>query len=932
MTADGAGERARSTADDQIPGAETGDDELRLAVDLCPDPVALVDAEGCIVAAGPAWQTLGHDAADLVGRRLEEVIHPDDVTGCLDLVFQVAARRRPSATVDCRVATGDGGWNWFEWTVRPDPGRRRAYLWGRDVDARRAAERRHRLLLDHAPDLLVVVGVDGELRYRSRMPGPDVPGAPVQPGERVFSGVHPEDLPSVLDAFAAAIVGDTTAEPFEVRVRREDGSWSEVEVLATSCLDVPEIGGILVQVRDISARRQAEAGLRAREALFHRLVETAPFGLFELDGEGRLVHANAAWSAISGHAAEVVIGRHWNEIGDASVQAAMRSASQGWSAGGQLTTTAALVRPDGEERWVRVRLSVERSEDGSIERYLGSVEDVSLSMQGERSAGLEAVLEATPDLVLVWDESGRILYANASARRILGIGRLGLLEVDDVYAPWARQRLSQIVPELGASGVWSGELAVLAADGGEIPVSQVMVLHQTAEGAGHVSVVARDISDHKRREAELSHRATHDPLTGLPNRVLFLERLRQALRRDGTSVAVAFLDLDRFKLINDSLGHEMGDQLLVSLAARLEELLRPGDIVARLGGDEFVVMCEGVEGEREALRFADRIREEVGQPFQIGSGNVFVTTSVGVAIGAGVPAETLMENADVAMYRAKDRGRSRSELFDAELRSGAAARLEIESALRDGIERGELRVFYQPQYSLRTSALVGMEALVRWQHPRMGLVSPVEFIPVAEESGLIVPLGAYVLEEACRQVREWEERFPASAGMEVHVNLSARQFVQPNLVEEVAAALRRAEVAPQRLCLEITESVAMDDVESTVSTLLHLRALGVKVGIDDFGTGYSSLSYLRRLPVDVLKIDKSFVARLGEDMVDSAIVSSVVNLARSLGMAVVAEGVETEQQRLELRALGCPVAQGYYFSRPLSADAATELIASESWR
>jgi predicted signal transduction protein with EAL and GGDEF domain len=360
--------------------------------------------------------------------------------------------------------------------------------------------------------------------------------------------------------------------------------------------------------------------------------------------------------------------------------------------------------------------------------------------------------------------------------------------------------------------------------------------------------------------------------------------------------------------------------------------LRPGDTVARLGGDEFVVLCERVDGEREALAFADRIREAVGQPFPLSAGTVFVTASVGVATGAAVSAETLLEQADLAMYRAKDQGRGRTELFDAELRTGAAARVEIEAALRGGIDRGELRIFYQPQYSLRTSALVGMEALVRWQHPDLGLVSPMEFIPVAEESGLIVATGAYVLDEACRQVREWEERFPASAAMEIHVNLSARQFAQPDLVHQVAGALSRAGVSPGRLCLEITESVLMDDVESTMATLVELRALGVKVGVDDFGTGYSSLSYLKRLPVDVLKIDKSFVARLGEDMVDSAIVSSVVNLARSLGIAVVAEGVETDQQRLELRALGCPVAQGYYFSRPLSPQAAGELVASESWR
>ena len=909
------------------------DDALRLAFELCPDPLVLVESDGTVVSWSAAWhQVLGRGAGDGSRHGFCDVVHPDDVPACADLVRAIATRHGAAATFDCRIQTGDGSWRWFEWAIRPDPGRPRAYLWGRDIDARHRRELRDRLLLEHAPDVLAVVGPDGDLRYRSRPAGPDVPGASVQIGERVFGGVHPEDLPKVLQEFARAIADEARVEPFEVRVRQADGSWGDIEVSARNCVAVPEIGGMLIQVRDISARRAAERSLRTHEALFHRLVEAAPFGLFELDGDGRLVFANRAWSAITGLSFDGEAGRHWSEVADAGMQAAMRSTTESWGSAARLTTTAALLRPDGEERWVRVQLAVERAADGSIERYLGAVEDVTTTMRGERSGGLDAVLEATPDLVLVWDEAGRILYANGTARRVVGLSRLGTVAIDDVYAPWARERLAHIGPVLAEEGVWTGELAVVSADGTEVPVSQVMVRHESADGTASVSVVARDITEQKQRETELAHRATHDPLTGLANRVLFLERLRHALRRDGTPVAVAFLDLDRFKLINDSLGHEVGDQLLVALAARLEELLRPNDIVARLGGDEFVVLCEGVDGEREALKFAERIREAVCQPFQLGSGTVFLTTSVGVALGRDMPAETLMENADVAMYRAKDRGRARCELFDAELRQGAAARLEIETALRKGLDRRELRVFYQPQYSLRTGALVGMEALVRWQHPQLGLVSPMEFIPVAEESGLIVPLGTHVLEEACRQAREWQNRFPASEAIEVHVNLSARQFVQPDLVEEVAAVLRRADVAPQRLCVEITESVAMDDVESTVGTLLQLRALGVRVGIDDFGTGYSSLSYLRRLPVDVLKIDKSFVARLGDDLVDSAIVSSVVNLARSLGIAVVAEGVETEQQRLELRALGCPVAQGYYFSRPLSPEAATELVASETWR
>ncbi|HET9444551.1 MAG TPA: EAL domain-containing protein [Acidimicrobiales bacterium] len=438
--------------------------------------------------------------------------------------------------------------------------------------------------------------------------------------------------------------------------------------------------------------------------------------------------------------------------------------------------------------------------------------------------------------------------------------------------------------------------------------------------------VCQDVTDQKRAEDGLTRQALHDPLTGLANRTLFLDRLDHALRgldRSGAGVAVLYVDLDRFKQVNDNhpLRHAAGDTLLREVARRLERILRPRDSVARLGGDEFAILCDDLATEGEAVAVASRIIETVAVPFDLHGRPGLVGASVGIAFttDADAVAEALLRDADSAMYRAKERGRGRYDVFDHETRLRIAARVARAEELRQALDRAELRVYFQPDVDLRRETSVGVEALVRWQHPVLGLVAPVEFIDVAEESGLIVPLGEWVLGEACRRVAGWPAG-PGQAPPTVSVNLSARQLTQRSLVEAVDAAVRDSGLQPHRLCLEITESVLMEDVESSVRVLLALKALGVRIAIDDFGTGYSSLSYLRRFPVDVVKIDRSFVAGLGVDPAADAIVAAVVNLSHALGLRVVAEGVETEEQLLAVRALGCDRAQGFYWSRPVPID------------
>ncbi|MDP8943463.1 MAG: EAL domain-containing protein [Actinomycetota bacterium] len=437
----------------------------------------------------------------------------------------------------------------------------------------------------------------------------------------------------------------------------------------------------------------------------------------------------------------------------------------------------------------------------------------------------------------------------------------------------------------------------------------------------------------ERRHADEASRqqAMHDHLTGLPNRSLFLDRVTQALarsdRRPG-SPALLFFDLDRFKVVNDSLGHAAGDELLVAVAARLSETVRREDTLSRFGGDEFTVLYEEVPDEQAATALAGRIAKALEAPFRIGGRDVFVGASIGIVFARdrAETAETLLRDADTAMYHAKERGRGRYEIFHERMRPQAMERLTTESALRQAVEVDGFSLVYQPVIDLRTSAVVGTEALVRWDHPRRGPLEPRDFIPLAEETGLIHPIGAFVLEEACRQTERWRADRPDGAPLRVFVNLSAAQLSQPDLPELTRKVLSDTGLAPASLCLEITESVLMTDVHAALNSLMALKGLGVLLAIDDFGTGYSSLSYLKRLPVDYLKIDSSFIEGLGGHVDDSTLIAAMMSMAKALGLTVIAEGVESDEQLAELGQLECELAQGHYLAPPQPAEELQALL------
>jgi len=479
----------------------------------------------------------------------------------------------------------------------------------------------------------------------------------------------------------------------------------------------------------------------------------------------------------------------------------------------------------------------------------------------------------------------------------------------------------------------AAQYRMVTRDGRTIWVSDDASVIKNGSGASlYWSGILSDITDRKVLEEQLKHQAFHDPLTGLANRALFVDRVEHALargERDGMRVAVLFVDLDDFKTINDSLGHNGGDEVLVAVAGRLRECFRPGDTFARFGGDEFAILVEDTSLSN-ATSVAYRIVDALGEPFSIGGREVMIHASVGIefAEAQGTRTDELLRNADVAMYVAKGKGKARYQLFEPGMHTAALRRLEVKADLRRAVEKDEFVLHYQPIVSLNGGALLGMEALVRWNHPERGLLPPLDFISVAEQSGLITPLGRWVLREACRQATKWPLSNPS---ISLSVNVSTTQFQQPGLVEDVANALWDSGLDPSILTLEITESVLVHDTDAVIEKLHRLKDFGVKVAIDDFGTGYSSLGYLKRFPIDILKIDKSFIDGVGNGAEEAAIAQAIIKLGESLGLEVVAEGIELPEQIDALQLLRCERGQGFFFSAPVDAETMGGLLANGSF-
>lgn len=552
----------------------------------------------------------------------------------------------------------------------------------------------------------------------------------------------------------------------------------------------------------------------------------------------------------------------------------------------------------------------------------------------ESEARYRYLVEHAPDMIAA-HRRGRFIYVNPAGAKLMGAANpeqlLGRRLLDFVHPEDHKAVLTHTRRALAGLPAPTQILRLLRLDGRPID-AEVRNIPAVFSGRAAVQMIARDVTEQKRVEFELRQDAYYDSLTGLANRTRFLGKIRETLdappRPGGRRGALLFLDLDRFKLINDSLGHGMGDQLLVAVAQRLERAFAAEGIVARVGGDEFGLLLEGIGDADAAARAADRVQGVFRDPFVLDGRELFSSASIGIVLVTPDyrKPEHLLRDADTAMNRAKSLGKARAETFDPNMHASAMVLFQTETDLRRAIDRNEFCLFYQPIVSLQTRRLVGFEALLRWQHPRQGLVPPGDFIAVAEETGLIIPIGWWVLSEAARQLRAWRDRRRDRSGPWMSVNLSSRQFSQPQLIERISHVLAEANLPPEALRLEITESALMENAESVTALLLRLRALNVQLYIDDFGTGYSSLSYLHRFPVNTLKVDRSFVRRLENEQGSPDILKAIVTLAHNLGMDVTAEGVETAEQVATLEALRCKYAQGFFFAKPMDGAAATDLL------
>lgn len=596
-------------------------------------------------------------------------------------------------------------------------------------------------------------------------------------------------------------------------------------------------------------------------------------------------------------------------------------------------STFRLLDEGGRWRWFEA-LAVDRRDDPDIGGLVLSLRDVTEQRRTEqRLERLELLAQSTTDLIGIVEPDGTPSFLNQSALELLGIepDQVGARSIADIYTPAAWAVLQSVgIPATQRDGVWRGELEVRTASGAAIPVSQVMICHRNEDGdVEFFASISRDIRARHVLEAHLRRQAEHDELTGLPNRTPIVEHLRAELGAppSGAGVAVVFLDLDRFKVVNDSLGHLVGDRVLCQIARRLADVVRDDDLAGRFGGDEFVVVRSGIDDPADALALAEQVRAALTGRVDVVGGDVHLTASVGVAVGrSGEAAEDVLRDADAALGVAKGRGRDAVVLFDQALRARAVARLQTERDLRVAVREEQFELRYQPIVDLHSGEVHAFEALLRWAHPTRGLLLPAAFLDVAEETGLIVEIGRWVVAEACREAGGWARvgASEATPPPSIFVNLSARELLEHDLPALVAACVRSAGLRPLQLHLEITEQTIMTDVDTAGAIVRGIREGGVRFALDDFGTGQSSLAYLRQFPIGVVKIDRSFVTNLS-DPVTAAIIEGVVALAERLSTTTIAEGIETPEQAAALRELGCAWGQGNLFSIPLTADAAARL-------
>ena len=793
-----------------------------------------------------------------------------------------------------------------------------------------AANRRSLALLDAMPDLLFRISSDLTfLDYRD----PTTRGIDVPPdqflGKRLDAFLPPEIVelvePNLLKTLASGQV--VTYPSF---YDYGDGRHTfDNRVVKSGPAEV-----VLI-CRDTTEQTRAEIELRRNQARFQRIVQFSREYTAITDSENIIRFISEPVERVLGYKPDELIGTsamdliHPDDL-DAGSFASRRTLS---GTGSIPPLRIRLRHKSGEWRFFETTAK-SLFDDELVGGLLTHCRDITDYVDVENSlrksvTKLDAILDTAADGIITFGVTGAIESINGAAQQMFGVPEEVALQknITELLTPEGQSAVQHVLEEASlldgdAFAPVTDDIDGIRGDGSSFPLN-ISVSHLRVDGTDLFTAIIRDMSERHALQRQLEYQATHDALTGLPNRSLFHANVERAMRQSsitGKSLSIIFMDLDRFKNVNDSLGHALGDQLLVAVANRLTGNLRGDGTVARFGGDEFLILCE-LEEQNDVYPIANRLLESLRRPFEVGTEEVFLGASAGIAMydpRSGTDVGTLIRNADVALYRAKEKGRSRYEVFDASIHARSQQRLAIETALRHAIDRDELVTFFQPIFSLSANEYIGTEALVRWQHDGR-LMAPGNFIDIAEESGLIVDIGAWILDDACATTHQWQQR-PALTRLGVSVNVSGRQLDQPDFPQRVRESLDRTKINPSTVTLEITETTLIYDDPRTLRQLSALKELGVKIAIDDFGTGYSSIGYLRHLPIDTIKIDRSFISQLEHDHQTAAIVNTITNLAHTLSMNVVAEGVENGRQLEILRNAGCDWLQGYFFARPAAAE------------
>ncbi len=908
------------------------------------DIVMVFDAEGRHLRITQAMANAYKPALNLVGRKIHEIFPLPLADYFLKNIRRCLEERR-SVQIEYRLQTGAENC-WFAAVISPmmtDS----VVVVARDVSESKRAEKvlqereeEYRELFENANDLIYTRDMQGRFTSLNKT-GEAISGYTREEvvGRSISEMLAPDYLDKAREINSRLNEGEP-AIAYELVMISKQGRRIPLELNTRLIVRDGKPVGVQGIARDITERKRAENVLRQNEAKLKDLFDNAPLGYHELDRDGRIVRVNRTELELLGYQTEEMVGYFvWEFVVETEARRAVLNKLSGAQPLKPVERT--FRRKDGSTVPILIEERLIKDENGQITGIRSTLQDITKQKRAEQALKdseqkyrllgegvMHQVWTARPD--------GRLDYIN---RRT--IDYFGRAHVRKSGGRWQHFVHPEDLEKCDA--IWRRCLET-----GEDYVSEYRLRRHDGEyfwfqGRGTAgrdadgAIVSwfgtnTDIDDQKKAEAKLSHIAGHDTLTDLPNRTKFMQHLERAVSRAANDsafrFAVLFLDLDRFKVINDSLGHTTGDKLLVALAKRLEECLRPNDIVARLGGDEFTILLPDIREPAVAVSVAERIQQKLSVPFNLDVYEVFTSASIGIIVSDEVKRqpEDFLRDADTAMYRAKEAGKARYEIFDRAMHIRNLNLLQLETDLRRAIERDEFRVFYQPIVWLETGEIREFEALIRWQHPQHGLVPPNEFIGIAEETGLIVPIGRWILENACRQTAEWQRQIPNCRQLSVSVNLSAKQLLHPNIIAQVKEVLERTAFDPRCLKLEATETMVMENGDQALAVISELNKLGISLSTDDFGTGYSSLSYLHRFPFSCLKIDRSFVSKMDSDAKSEAIVRTILLLAQNLNIKVVAEGIETASQLNSLRQLGCQTGQGYLFSKPVPADQAAELL------